>query len=194
MYKLCKTEQSTKRQREIEGCLLSLLEEKHYDDISVTELCERFGMPRKAFYRYFDSKDSALYALIEHTYLTYSGFTPEGSKKKRTLREEMKYFFSFWLSHKRFLDALQKSNLLPKIIEVSLNFPINEYLIVSKFLPNDSEWARTQIFKFTMGGLLLLMIDWYKDGFKTDVSAMADVTARILETQLFSRLDDIGSY
>lgn len=194
MYKLCKTEQSTKRQRDIEDCLLSLLEEKHYDDISITELCERFGMPRKAFYRYFDSKDGALYALIEHTYLTYNGFSPEGSKKKRTLREEMTYFFSFWFSHKRFLDALSKSNLLPKILEVSLNFPVNEYLIVSKFLPNDSDWARMQIFKFTMGGLLLLMLDWYKDGFKTDISVMADLAARILETRLFSRLDDIGSY
>ncbi|MBO4979094.1 MAG: TetR/AcrR family transcriptional regulator [Clostridia bacterium] len=193
MYKLCKTEQSTKRQREIETCLLSLMEEKHYDDIRITELCERFGMPRKAFYRYFDSKDGALHALIEHTYLTYSGFTPEGSQKKRTLREEMQYFFSFWLSQKRFLDALNKSNLLPKILEVSLGFPINEYLIVSKFLPNESSWARSQIFKFTMGGLLLLMLDWYKDGFKTDVTVMADIAARILESQLFSRLNDIGS-
>lgn len=193
MYKLCKTEQSTKRQREIENHLLSLMEEKHYDDIRITELCERFGMPRKAFYRYFDSKDGALHALIEHTYLTYSGFTPEGSQKKRTLREEMQYFFSFWLSQKRFLDALNKSNLLPKILEVSLGFPINEYLIVSKFLPNESSWARSQIFKFTMGGLLLLMLDWYKDGFKTDVTVMADIAARILESQLFSRLNDIGS-
>lgn len=194
MYKLCKTEQSTKRQREIEDGLLSLLEKKHYDSITITELCEKCNMPRKAFYRYFDSKDGALYALIEHTYLTYSGFTPEGSKKKRTLREEMNEFFSFWYAQKRFLDAFHKSNLLPKIIEVSLNFPINEFLVVSKFLPNDSDWARTQIFKFTMGGLLLLMLDWYKDGFKTDVSAMADIAARILETQLFSALDEIGIY
>jgi AcrR family transcriptional regulator len=194
MYKLCKTEQSTKRQREIEDGLLSLLEKKHYDSITITELCEKCNMPRKAFYRYFDSKDGALYALIEHTYLTYSGFTPEGSKKKRTLREEMNEFFSFWYAQKHFLDAFHKSNLLPKIIEVSLNFPINEFLVVSKFLPNDSDWARTQIFKFTMGGLLLLMLDWYKDGFKTDVSAMADIAARILETQLFSALDEIGIY
>ncbi len=194
MYKLCKTEQSTKRQREIEDGLLSLLEKKHYDSITITELCEKCNMPRKAFYRYFDSKDGALYALIEHTYLTYSGFTPEGSKKKRTLREEMNEFFSFWYAQKRFLDAFHKSNLLPKIIEVSLNFPINEFLVVSKFLPYDSDWARTQIFKFTMGGLLLLMLDWYKDGFKTDVSSMADIAARILETQLFSALDEIGIY
>ena len=193
MYKLCKTEQSTKRQQKIEEHLLALMESKHYEDITVTELCEKCEMPRKAFYRYFDSKDGALHALIEHTYLTYSGFTPEGSQKKRTLREEMQYFFSFWLSQKRFLDALNKSNLLPKILEVSLGFPINEYLIVSKFLPNESNWARSQIFKFTMGGLLLLMLDWYKDGFKTDVTVMADIAARILESQLFSRLNDIGS-
>ncbi|MBO5305504.1 MAG: TetR/AcrR family transcriptional regulator [Clostridia bacterium] len=194
MYKLCKTEQSTKRQRDIEDCLLSLLEEKHYDDITITELCERFGMPRKAFYRYFDSKDGALYALIEHTYLTYGGFTPEGSKKKRTLREEMSGFFTFWYQKKSFLDAMNRSGLLPKVIEISLSFPINDYLIISKFLPHQTPWEREQIFKFTAGGLLILVMDWYKSGFKADIASMAAVAEKILESQLFSRLDDIGSY
>ncbi|MBQ7380632.1 MAG: TetR/AcrR family transcriptional regulator [Clostridia bacterium] len=194
MYKLCKTEQSTKRQREIENTLLSLLEKKHFDDITITELCEKCEMPRKAFYRYFDSKESALYALVEHTYLTYSGLTPEGSKKGRTLREEMRGFFTFWYQKKNFLDAMNKSGLLPRVIEISLSFPINDYLIISKFLPNQTPWEREQIFKFTAGGLLILVMDWYKSGFKADIASMADVAASILESQLFSKLNEIGRY
>ena len=54
MYKLCKTEQSVRRQREIENCLFDILKEKKYDEITITELCERMNIPRKAFYRYFD--------------------------------------------------------------------------------------------------------------------------------------------
>ncbi len=194
MYKLCKTEQSTKRQHEIENTLFSLLEKKHFDDITVTELCEKCDMPRKAFYRYFDSKESALYALIEHTYLTYGGLTAEGSKKKRTLREEMRGFFTFWYQKKHFLDAMNRSGLLPKVIEISLSFPINDYLIISKFLPNQTPWEREQIFKFTAGGLLILVMDWYKGSFKTDIASMAEVAASILESQLFSELDKIGTY
>ncbi len=194
MYKLCKTEQSTKRQREIEENLLALLENKHYESITVTELCEKCNMPRKAFYRYFDSKDSALYALIEHTYQSYGGLAVEKSRKKRTLQGEMTEFFSFWQEQKRLLDALNKSDLLPKLIEASLGFPIHDFLSISKFLPNESPWERTQIFKFTVGGLLLLMLDWYKRGFKESAATMANVAAKILGTQLFSGLDEIGSY
>ena len=79
MYKLCKTEQSAKRQREIEGKLLALMWQKHFDDISITELCEFVGMPRKSFYRYFDSKEDALEALIDHTLGEYTGFNRAGA-------------------------------------------------------------------------------------------------------------------
>lgn len=194
MYKLCKTEQSSKRQRQIEEQLLTLLENKHYDNITITELCERCEMPRKTFYRYFESKDSALHALIDHTCQSYNGLSIEKSKKKRSLRGEMTEFFLFWQEQKRLLDALNKSDLLPKLIETSLSFPVNEFLSISKFLPNETSWERTQIFKFTVSGLLILMIDWYKKGFKESALAMADVTAKILENQLFSSLNEIGAY
>ena len=194
MYKLCKTEQSTKRQQKIEEHLLALMESKHYEDITVTELCEKCEMPRKTFYRYFDSKDSALYGLIQHTCQSYSGLAVEKSRKRRTLQGERTDFFSFWQEKKRLLDALNKSELLPKIIEISLNFPINEFLSISKFLPNESPWERVQIFKFTVGGLLVLMLDWYKRGYSESPEAMGGIAAKLLGTQLFSKLDEIGFY
>ena len=67
MYKQCKTERSAKRQREIELAFLNLMETTAYEDISVTLLCQSIDIPRKAFYRYFDTKEDALHALIDHT-------------------------------------------------------------------------------------------------------------------------------
>ena len=64
MYKLCKTEETVKRQREIELGLFSMLKTVRFDNLSITELCEKIQIPRKAFYRYFDSKEDALCALI----------------------------------------------------------------------------------------------------------------------------------
>ena len=54
MYKLCKTEQSAMRQRQLEQGLLQLMQTKRYEEISISDLCQRMGMPRKTFYRYFD--------------------------------------------------------------------------------------------------------------------------------------------
>ena len=151
MYKLCKTEQSTKRQREIERALFDLMMKKVYSDITVTELCDALSMPRKAFYRYFDSKDDTLYALIEHTMAEYNDFSAGIDKSKvRMLKREIEKYFAFWQEHKLLLDALYKNNMLEKIIDVSLNFPINDMVSLKKFLPDDSDWAREKIFKFAV--------------------------------------------
>jgi len=51
--------------------LLQLMLRKNYEDISVSDLCDHLQIPRKAFYRYFTSKDGALYALIDHTLASF---------------------------------------------------------------------------------------------------------------------------
>ena len=194
MYKLCKTEQSAKRQREIESVILEMMSKKSYDDITITEICERLDMPRKTFYRYFDSKDDALYALIEHTMTEYSDFNaaPEKKEGSRTLKKEIEKYYAFWFNNKQLLDALYKNNMLEKIIDVSVNFPINDMVSVSRFLPDDSDWAREKIFKFAVCGLVFQMIDWYKGGFKTSISDMAKISCRVLSKPLFPNLDKLG--
>jgi AcrR family transcriptional regulator len=193
MYKLCKTEQSAKRQREIENALFDIMMKKSYPDITVTELCDALSMPRKAFYRYFDSKDDALYALIEHTMAEYVEFYTNSDKDNvRTLKREIEKYFVFWHDHKLLLDALYKNNMLEKIIDVSIAFPVNDMVSIKKFLPDDTEWAREKIFKFAVCGLVFQMLDWYKDGFKTSVSDMARLSCRTLSKPLFPDLDKLG--
>ena len=41
MYKLCKTEQSAARQRELEEGLLKAMQNTRYEDISVSDLCDQ---------------------------------------------------------------------------------------------------------------------------------------------------------
>lgn len=193
MYKLCKTEQSTKRQREVEGALLELMLKKPYGEISITELCEQLSMPRKTFYRYFDSKDDALYALIEHTMSEYQSF-PASPRQEgiRTLASEIENYYKFWICHKPLLDALYKNNLLEKIIEISVSFPVNDMVSLQKFLPDDSEWAREKIFNFAVCGLCFQMLDWYKGGFKTSITDMTRISCRTLSKPLFPNLDKLG--
>ena len=193
MYKLCKTEQSAKRQREIEMALLNLMSKKSYSEISITELCKNLGMPRKTFYRYFESKEDTLYALIEHTMNEYQYFfTDSGRDGKRTLSSEIGNYYKFWICHKPLLDALYKNNMLEKIMEVSINFPVNDMVNIKKFLPDDTDWAREKIFRFAICGLCFQMIDWYRDGFKVSIEDMSKLSCRMLSRALFPNLDRHG--
>lgn len=194
MYKLCKTEESVRRQKEIEEKLLSAMLTKRYEDITVVGLCEEMNIPRKAFYRYFDSKDDCLKALIDHTLFSYWEFSDvyNGAKKKE-LFSELEKFFLFWIENKRLLDALSVSDMLGALVENSAS-SMYESVNFRKFLPEEEDRMRERIFQFTVCGLMFSMIDWYRGGFKYSTCEMAEAAVRMLSKPLFPNLENITIY
>jgi AcrR family transcriptional regulator len=194
MYKLCKTEQSAKRQREIEHRLLALMKQKHFDDISITELCEFVGMPRKSFYRYFDSKEDALEALIDHTLGEYSGFNKTPAElKSRTPRREMEEYFLYWKSMGPLLDVLERSGRIGVLMDRAVAFPINDVVNMDKFLVKQDEFSKSVALKFAFAGLSSVMLAWYRDGCRTPVSDMAAAVCIALTKPLFPGLENLGN-
>ncbi len=193
MYKLCKTEQSARRQREIENCLLDILMSKQYEEITITEICEKMNMPRKAFYRYFESKEDALSALIDHTMSEYNGFSVDRSgENKRSLVAELEEYFIFWYSKRDLLFALDRSGLTGNLIERTINFPIGDRISINKFLPDDKDEVRERVFKFAFSGLVYTMIYWYRTGFAVSTREMAESACRMLREPLFPELSRYG--
>lgn len=193
MYKLCKTEQSVKRQREIEQILFDIMKVKRYEDITITEICETLKMPRKAFYRYFDSKDDAVHALIEHKMIEYEGFSQKNTGANITIKKEIENFFLFWYKNRDMIEVLDKNELLSMLFMKALSFPIKDFISISKYLPNDSDWAKDRIFEFAVCGLMFEAMSWYREGFKTNVSDIVDVSFRILSQPLFPNLSKYGT-
>ena len=190
MYKLCKTEQSAKRQRDIEECLFELIKQKRYEDVTITELCEQMSMPRKAFYRYFDSKEDALYALIDHSMSDYSGFSVDRSGETvRSLTAELEEYFKFWYEKRDFLAALDRSGLMGSLVERTINYPVNDRVSMAKFLPDEDDVTREQVLKFAFSGLVYTMIGWYREGFAASTRDMARLAFRMFRKPLFPSLD-----
>jgi len=191
MYKLCKTEQSTKRQREIENCLFEIMKEKRYEEITITELCEKMDMPRKAFYRYFDGKDDTLAALIDHSMSEYAGFTVDRScETRRSLTSELEEYFRFWYQKRDLLSVLDASGLMGILIDRTINYPVGDRILIAKFLPNDDEVTRDRVFKFAFSGLIYTMINWYRSGFAVSTREMATSACRMLREPLFPTLSN----
>ena len=195
MYKLCKTEESARRQREIELALFALIKTTGYENVTVTALCERMKMPRKAFYRYFDSLDDAIVGLIDHSMSEYSGFTDDSHElKKRSLVSELEGFFNFWFEKRDLLTAFDRSGLIGIFTDRIINYPISDRIMMIKFLPDEDDKMRGLIFKFALCGLVYMMIDWYRDGFKTPSREMAEAACRMFRKPLFPNLETVGFY
>ncbi len=187
MYKLCKTEQSAARQRAIEDALLKKMERTPFEDITITELCEKINIPRKAFYRYFDTKEDALHGAIFHMMCDYTPYRESVSDGDSSfLVDELENFFSFWIDKKTVLDVLKKNNMFSVLFEAAVTFPINDFITTEKFLPSDNHNMRMRVFKFALSGLITLMIEWYSDGFTPPPREMAILSKRLLSNPLFS--------
>lgn len=189
MYKLCKTEQSAQRQRELEFGLLDLMNQHRYEDITVSDLCSYLQIPRKSFYRYFSSKDGALYALIDHTLMEFDGFdeaTRKGSK--RTLQMDLEGFFRFWKERRDLLDALSKSGMTGSLLERAIEY-VHKTAFPSRFLPGEGRWEQEHVVNFTICGLMIMMVNWHHAGFADSVQDLAGIAARMLTRPLFPEVN-----
>ena len=183
MYKLCKTEQSATRQRELEQKLMQLMNIKRYEDISVSDFCSFAGIPRKAFYRYFSGKDGALYALMDHTLMEYAQYrTPYLKDDPKDLIRELECFFGFWQMQKPLLDALKLNGLSGVLLDRVSNSI--QQLGINRMKPGENEFFYNQIVWFAVSGIMTMVINWHSDGLRESTWAMAAVTAGILNTKL----------
>ena len=189
MYKLCKTEESATRQRRIENVLLSLMLKKHYDDISVSEICLAADIPRKTFYRYFDGKEGVKQALLNHTMTDFSSFQDaRRNKNSSTLQEEFEELFVFWKSKRDLLEAFDKSGLIGILIESAAVYAKNEFNDVKQYLTDSSSQEKAIAYQFVISGLLAMTINWYRSGFAETIPNMARAATKIITKPLFENL------
>ena len=189
MYKLCKTEQSASRQREIEDCFLEILRYTHYEDVTITEICQKMNMPRKSFYRYFDGKDGIIQSMIHHLMMEYNSAQIEvNGAEGVTLKKEFDVFFGFWKSKGEILSVLDKSGILGRLIESATGFAMNEFDYVRNYLTDSDDEGKYVAYRFLVSGLMTMMIGWYRGGFKESIETMSRATVKIITRPLFENL------
>lgn len=167
MYKLCKTEQSAQRQRDFELALLRLMEQKNYYKITITDLCKEMGAPRKAFYRYFDSIDDVLDALLDYEYL---------ESMKEVVNQIYEPFFLYWSNNRRLLDVLEKYGLSPRLISRAGQMVLLKYLDSAK----DLSLKEMQKISFSSSEVTLMIL-WHHSGMKQSPREMSSVLLNTFE-------------
>lgn len=186
MYKICQTERSIKRQRELEKGLLQLMQIRRYEEITVSELCAHLQIPRKTFYRYFSDKDGAFYALLDHMLEDFFEKPLSEEKVRGTAIGDLDLFFSFWYENRAFLDALQRSGLSGILVERANTFALRE-----GYLPKQFKSIPTQIqglaLTFAVCGLMSMVLRWHHEDFLLTPEEMTKLAVNLLINPLIRR-------
>lgn len=180
MYKQCRTEQSAARQRELLMGLLEAMNQMHYDEITVSSLCDQLQIPRKSFYRYFSSKEGALHALIDYTLMDFESFTENWMKGDGSVQEELERLFAYWYHQKKFLNALAKSNLSGVLVQRAIGHSTLETMQYRRCLPPEEQHAQEYINLFVVTGLMSMVIQWHHDGYPQTPKQMALIALRLV--------------
>lgn len=181
MYKICRTEQSYTRQRKLENGLLQLMLKRQYEDISVSDLCTHCQIPRKSFYRYFSSKDGALYALLDHTMMDFQLNDPQSVSS--VAAAELDRYFLFWYQHKELLDALFRSGLSGILVERATNFAMKERMMPRYMLSWSANYQGIAL-SFAICGLMSMVIQWHHQNFLQTPEEMTKIATQILTRPL----------
>lgn len=180
MYKLCKTEQSARRQIEIEEGLLSMMLQRRYEEITVSELCEKMNLPRKSFYRYFGSKEDALYGLMDHRLMGYeTQYTGDSSFHRKGITLHLSWFFEFWLTQKDLLDALERSGISGILVQRAIHN--SRRAEIFDIAPETYSKAEVEMSTgFVVCGLMSIVLQWHHDGYQQSPREMAEAAYKML--------------
>lgn len=180
MYKHCATEESAQRQRQLEGCLQELLLTDSYEHITISHICDRAGISRKSFYRYFSSKDGCLCALLDHAIIDGASFYFPGLNDDKSPQVIYERLLRYWKEKHELLDVLSRNGLNTQLIERMVLYVMQEENDF-RFLRNGMENDAHEFNLFYVGGVMTLILDWHKSGYRKSILQMSKILTELIQ-------------
>ena len=179
MYKDCNTEESARRQRQLEQCLLELMATAPYAGISVGQICELGGISRKSFYRYFDSKEGCLHALVDHAIMDVSSYCMADSAEDFSDPEFCAHIFEYWQQQTPLLDALDANDITILLIRRIIRYILTEEPDYARYMgiPQNS---LTEHIVFTVSGVMSLVLTWHHSGYTKTAAQMGELLYQMI--------------
>jgi AcrR family transcriptional regulator len=182
MYKHCNTEESARRQRQLEQCLLELMADIPYANITVGQICDTAGLSRKSFYRYFDSKDGCFHALLDHVIMDGSTFYMSDPDKDITGADFCVHIFEYWQRQAPLLDALEKNGESLQLLQRIIRYILEEEPQYARYMGIPQNSLMEHIV-FTVSGVMGLVLTWHHAGFSKSPRQMGELLYQMAQNR-----------
>ena len=182
MYKHCSTEEGAQRQRQLEQCLLELMSETPYANITIGQVCELAGVSRKSFYRYFDSKDDCLHALLDHIIMDGSSYYMSEAVNQQTIQHFCAQIFEYWKRHTALLDALERDGQSLQILQRMIRYILEEEPDYARYMGIASDHVMEHVV-YTIGGLMGLILSWHHSGYQKTTEQMGQILYQLIQSR-----------
>lgn len=190
MYKKCHSETTMKRQLHLENCLQDLMQTNEYQQITVGEICKLAGVPRGMFYRYFDSKDDALHALIDHKLRAFISDVFFLRKSDSGDRLGMEAIFDYWKAQHPLLKALTKNGKESLLLERSIICCTEDMHLLAPCLEKAGHSTEPEVMVFCINGVISTILIWHRSGYAKSTEEMASILRKLLTGPIVMPIED----
>ena len=155
----------------IVDALIILMNEKEFDDISITEICTKAGVSRMAYYRnYYTKKD----IILEYLKDIAENFKKEShswqEKNEYTNKNVIHFLFTYFKNYAYFIKTLRKANL-SGLLQEYLNYYLeNETNILKK----DNSYEKYHLYSYA-GALFNVYMKWIDNDMKESIDEMTEI-------------------
>ena len=167
----------------IYSAFLQLLDKKHYDSISVCEICTKAGVSRMSFYRNFESKEDLTFKGIDRIVKAMaSNIEKLDNKNLFTITQEI---FTVAKKYKSALFAIEDSQISKVlkdmvITELQAKSPIDYMNKTSKYIP---------VFYFS--SIISVLIEWLRSDTGETPEEMATLLTKLINIEPCKQNQDI---
>ena len=154
----------------IQLAFYQLLLKKDFENISIKEICEKAGVSRMSFYRYYSTKEDVFIVFCDEAFDKF--FQEISHNPSLTIRDMFVLFFHGLLDYHREIDILKKSQretiLLSQFEQYAsyIASKINVYTITKRVSPFT--------IPFFAGGLFNIVIRWSNRNYIDTPEEMTD--------------------
>lgn len=164
--------------------LVDLWETKPYEKITVTELAQRAGVSRMAFYRNYESIDEIV---AEHVRALYLAYTVKLECEGSTLMVDYAVsFFTYIAANERFMRKALDAGFGWALLEIIEDYVSSERAL--RIIDVDmSRFKDVHLRHFAAGGYLNVLKEWLKGGMAETPQEIGELTATYVHMLLGPR-------
>lgn len=159
--------------------LTLLMEQKDFNDITITEIAKKAGVSRMTYYRTYSSKEDILIQYFDEMTETLA----KTIEKEPTLTPYDVYvqFFAFFQKHSSLIENLVKANLIEMILLHFIQFI--EYLFQTVLQLDITDMKTTYQIHYHTGELFALTHCWLQNGKRESPEKMAELAVAIVKNE-----------
>ena len=164
-------------QRAIADAFLSLIQERAFEDISVTEICKRADVVRKTFYNRFPSKDAVVRFLIDDFTGSLESMV---DLTQMSIREMLMIAFRSVLENRRMLLLFYDRGLF-RFAHKSISAYIESSDLLASLSQREAdEKVYPYIAAQISAGLISVIETWIERGMEEPIEFLADLTEKLM--------------